>query len=110
MGREDTFDHEECPLHALPRFSVAGERRGLFFWHAVANYVLTMLANMVSDLNLTDMETCYKAFRTAVVKTIPLRSDRFGIEPEITIKLAQRRLRIYEVPISYYGRTYEEGK
>ena len=92
------------------RFAVASERRVLFFWHAVANYVLTMLSNMVSDLNLTDMETCYKAFRTAVVKTIPLRSDRFGIEPEITIKLAQRRLRIYEVPISYYGRTYEEGK
>jgi len=92
------------------RFSVAGERRVLFFWHAVANHVLTTISNMVSDLNLTDMETGYKAFRTAVVQTIPLRSNRFGIEPELTIKLAQRRLRIYEVPISYYGRTYEEGK
>jgi len=92
------------------RFQSAGERRVLYFWHAFANKFLTTLSNIAADLNLTDMETCYKAFRTDLVKTIPLRSNRFGIEPEITIKLAQRQARIYEVPIAYYGRTYEEGK
>jgi len=92
------------------RFQTSGERRVLYFWHAFANRLLTTFCNMVSDLNLTDMETGYKAFRTALVKSIPLRSDRFGIEPEITIKLAQRQARIYEVPITYHGRTYEEGK
>lgn len=92
------------------RFQVAGERRVLYFWHAAANRVLTGLCNMASNLNLTDMETCYKAFRTGLVRSIPIRSERFGVEPEITIKLAQRQARIYEVPISYHGRTYEEGK
>jgi glycosyltransferase involved in cell wall biosynthesis len=92
------------------RFLVSGERRVLYFWHALANGLLTTLCNMVADLNLTDMETCYKAFRLSLVQSIPLRSNRFGIEPEITIKLAQRQARIYEVPISYHGRTYEEGK
>lgn len=92
------------------RFVVAGERRVLYFWHALANSLLTTFCNMLSDLNLTDMETCYKAFRLPLVKSIPIRSSRFGIEPEITIKLAQRQARIYEVPISYHGRTYEEGK
>ena len=92
------------------RFQTAGERRVLYFWHALANRLLTTFCNMASDLNLTDMETGYKAFRTGLVKSIPLRSDRFGIEPEITIKLAQRQARIYEVPIAYHGRTYEEGK
>lgn len=92
------------------RFQTAGERRVLYFWHALANHLLTTLCNMASDLNLTDMETGYKAFRTGLVKSIPLRSDRFGIEPEITIKLAQRQARIYEVPITYHGRTYEDGK
>jgi SAM-dependent methyltransferase len=92
------------------RFLISGERRVLYFWHALANRFLTTLCNMVADLNLTDMETCYKAFRLPLVRTIPLRSNRFGIEPEITIKLAQRQARIYEIPISYHGRTYEEGK
>jgi len=92
------------------RFQVAGERRVLYFWHALANRVLTTMCNMASNLNLTDVETCYKAFRTGLVRSIPLRSERFGIEPEITIKLAQRQARIYEVPINYHGRTYEEGK
>jgi glycosyltransferase involved in cell wall biosynthesis len=92
------------------RFLISGERRVLYFWHALANRFLTTLCNMVADLNLTDMETCYKAFRLPLVQSIPLRSDRFGFEPEITIKLAQRQARIYEVPISYHGRTYEEGK
>jgi glycosyltransferase involved in cell wall biosynthesis len=92
------------------RFMVAGERRVLYFWHSLANHLLTTLCNMVADLNLTDMETGYKAFRTALVQSIPLRSERFGIEPELAIKLAQRRAVIYEVPISYHGRTYDEGK
>jgi len=92
------------------RFLVAGERRVLYFWHALANWILTTFANLAADLNLTDMETCYKAFRTSLLKSIPIRSDRFGIEPELTVKLAKRQARIYETPISYHGRTYEEGK
>jgi glycosyltransferase involved in cell wall biosynthesis len=92
------------------RFVIAEHRRVLYFWHALANQFLTLLCNLVSDLNLTDMETCYKAFRTSFVKTIPLESDRFGIEPELTVKFARRKARIYEVAISYHGRTYEEGK
>jgi len=92
------------------RFVFTSERRVLYFWHAVANRVITTFCNMVADLNLTDMETCYKAARTSLLKSIPIRSDRFGIEPELTLKLAQRRARIYEIPISYHGRTYEEGK
>ena len=92
------------------RFLSAGRRRVLYYWHSVANHALTTLCNIISNLNLTDMETCYKAFRTPLLKSIPIRSDRFGIEPEITIKVAKRQARIYEVPISYNGRTYEEGK
>ncbi|MCS6951268.1 MAG: glycosyltransferase [Bryobacterales bacterium] len=92
------------------RFLVAGERRVLYFWHALANRILTTFCNMAADLNLTDVETCYKAVRTSLLRSIPLRSNRFGIEPELTIKLAQRDARIYETPISYHGRTYEEGK
>ena len=82
----------------------------LYYWHSVANHALTTLCNIISNLNLTDMETCYKAFRTPLLKSIPIRSDRFGIEPEITIKVAKRQARVYEVPISYNGRTYDEGK
>ncbi len=92
------------------RFLVAGERRVLYFWHAFANRILVGLCNMAADLNLTDVWTCYKAGRTSLLRGIPIRSDRFGIEPELTIKLAQRGARIYETPISYNGRTYEEGK
>jgi glycosyltransferase involved in cell wall biosynthesis len=92
------------------RFLSSPERRVLYFWHALANQFLTLACNLVSDLNLTDMETCYKAVRTPLLKSIPLRSKRFGFEPELTIKLARRKARIYEVPISYNGRTYEEGK
>ena len=92
------------------RFASSDYRRVLFFWHSVANRALTTLSNMLTGLNLTDMETCYKAFRMDVLKTIPLRSNRFGIEPELTAKIAKRRLRIYEVPIRYRGRTYLEGK
>jgi SAM-dependent methyltransferase len=92
------------------RFLISGERRVLYFWHALANHLLTTACNMVADLNLTDMETGYKAFRLSLVRSIPLRSERFGIEPELTIKLAQRGVALYEVPVSYRGRTYEEGK
>ena len=92
------------------RFMVSGERRVLYFWHSLANYLLTGMCNVFSDLNLTDMETCYKAFRTPLLKSIPIRSERFGFEPEITIKLAKRQARIYETAISYNGRTYDEGK
>jgi glycosyltransferase involved in cell wall biosynthesis len=92
------------------RFMVAGERRVLYFWHSLANHLLTGMCNVFADLNLTDMETGYKAFRTPLLQSIPIRSQRFGFEPEITIKLAKRQARIYETPISYNGRTYEEGK
>ncbi|HEY1496474.1 MAG TPA: glycosyltransferase [Candidatus Solibacter sp.] len=92
------------------RFMVSGERRVLYFWHSLANHLLTGMCNIFADLNLTDMETCYKAFRTPLLKSIPIRSERFGFEPEITIKLAKRQARIYETPISYNGRTYDEGK
>ena len=90
---------------------LAGEQtRVLPFWHSLMNRTLTLLSNMFCNLNLTDMETCYKVFRTDLLKSIPIRSDRFGFEPEITMKCAKRKLRIYEVPISYHGRSYEEGK
>jgi SAM-dependent methyltransferase len=92
------------------RFASIGVRRVLYFWHTVANQALTLLCNIASNLNLTDMETCYKAFRTDLLKTIPLRNDRFGIEPELTIKIAKRKARVYETAISYHGRTYEDGK
>jgi glycosyltransferase involved in cell wall biosynthesis len=92
------------------RFMTSGERRVLYFWHSLANHLLTGMCNVFADLNLTDMETCYKAFRTSLLQSIPLRSQRFGFEPEITIKLAKRQARIYETPISYSGRTYDEGK
>jgi glycosyltransferase involved in cell wall biosynthesis len=85
-------------------------RRVLYFWHRVGNGLLTIVSNMLTDLNLTDMETGYKMIRTDVARKLPLRADRFGIEPEITARLAQAGARIYEVPITYHGRTYAEGK
>jgi glycosyltransferase involved in cell wall biosynthesis len=85
-------------------------RRALFFWHQMLNNALTLLSNMFNDLNITDMETCYKAFRRDIVKAITVEENRFGIEPELTAKIAKMRLRIYEVPVSYHGRTYDEGK
>jgi glycosyltransferase involved in cell wall biosynthesis len=87
-----------------------GPHRVLYYWHSVANHLLTTLSNMVTDLNLTDMETCYKVFRREVLQQIELRENRFGIEPEITAKVAGLGVRVYEVPISYHGRTYAEGK
>ncbi len=92
------------------RFLGGGERRVLYFWHTVGNRFLTLVSNMITNLNLTDMETCYKMFRREVVQSMRIESRRFGIEPEITAKVARRGYRVYEVPISYYGRTYEEGK
>jgi glycosyltransferase involved in cell wall biosynthesis len=92
------------------RFGNLGARRVLYFWHSVGNRLLTLLSNMATNLNLTDMETCYKVFRRDVLQHIHLREDRFGFEPEITAKLSHLPLRIYEVPISYYGRTYADGK
>jgi len=88
----------------------AGPRRVLYFWHSVGNKVLTLLSNMLTDLNLTDMETCYKMVRADLMKSLPLVSDRFGIEVELTARLARSGARIWEVPISYSGRTYAEGK
>ena len=89
---------------------LGGPHRVLFFWHSVANGLLTLLSNMLSDLNLTDMETGFKVFRASVLKDLHLQSDRFGFEPEITARIAQRGCRIYEVPISYHGRDYAAGK
>ncbi len=92
------------------RYLTAEQTRVLPFWHSLMNKTLTTLSNMFCNLNLTDMETCYKVFRTDLLKSIPIRSNRFGFEPEITMKSSKRKLRIYEVPISYHGRTFEEGK
>ena len=92
------------------RFMGADAHRVLFFWHSLGNKLLTLLSNAVTDLNLTDMETCYKVFRTEVIQSIEIEEDRFGFEPEITAKVAQRHLRVFEVGISYSGRTYDEGK
>jgi glycosyltransferase involved in cell wall biosynthesis len=89
---------------------LSGPHRVLYFWHRVGNGVLTLISNMFTDLNLTDMETCYKMARTELMKSLPLKTDRFGIEPELTARFAQSRARIYEVPVSYDGRTYAEGK
>ncbi len=92
------------------RFMGGRPHRVLYFWHMVGNRFLTLLSNMFTNLNLTDLETCYKAFRAEVIKNLDLREDRFGFEPEVTAKLAKARCRIYEVGISYNGRTYSEGK
>ncbi len=92
------------------RFLSARPHRVLYFWHSVGNWILTMLSNALTNINLSDMETCYKAFRREVLQSIPLKEKGFGFEPEITVKIAKRKLRIYEVGISYWGRTYEEGK
>jgi glycosyltransferase involved in cell wall biosynthesis len=89
---------------------LGGDRRVLYFWHSVGNRVLTLLSNMFTDLNLTDMETCYKMVRAPLLKSLVLTSDRFGFEPEVTARLAQSRARIWEIGISYAGRTYAEGK
>ena len=116
------YDPKEFPLLLDPiiknkadvvfgsRFQSGRPHRVVYFWHRVGNGVLTLLSNFFTDLNLSDMETCYKAFRTEVIKSIEIKENRFGFEPEITAKIAKMDLRIYEVGISYYGRTYDEGK
>ena len=115
------YDPREFPILLTPlldgradavygsRF-LGGPHRVLFFWHYIGNKMLTTLSNILSNLNLTDMETCYKVFRKETLDKLTLKSKRFGIEPEITIKLARHKCRIYEVPISYSGRDYTEGK
>ena len=92
------------------RFTGAGAHRVLYYWHSVGNRFLTMLSNMATNLNISDMETCYKVFRREIIQGIKIQENRFGFEPEITAKIARLGVRIYEVPISYYGRTYAEGK
>ena len=115
------YDPQDLPALLLPirsrqadavygsRF-LGGPHRVLYFWHYVGNQVLTLLSNMFTNLNLTDLETCYKVVRTELLKRLPLSSNRFGFEVEITARLAQARARIWEIPISYSGRTYAEGK
>jgi glycosyltransferase involved in cell wall biosynthesis len=92
------------------RFVGGESHRVLYFWHSVANKVLTLLSNMFTDLNLTDMETCYKVFRREIIQAVKLTEDRFGFEPEVTARIAALKCRVYEVGVSYSGRTYEEGK
>jgi glycosyltransferase involved in cell wall biosynthesis len=115
------YDPAELPLLLGPILSgkaeavygsrfLGGPHRVLFFWHSVGNRFLTLLSNMFTDLNLTDMETCYKMVRRELLQSLPLSADRFGIEPELTARLAQSGARIYELPISYHGRSYAEGK
>ena len=116
------YDPSEYPLLLQPlvegkadvvygsRFMGGRPHRVLYFWHSVGNRILTLLSNAITDLNLSDMETCYKAFRREVIQSVRLQENRFGFEPEITVKIAKRHLRVYEVGISYSGRTYAEGK
>lgn len=116
------YDPNEFPIVIKPilenkadvvfgsRFLSGRAHRVVYYWHSVGNRFLTMLSNMMTNINLTDMETCYKAFRREVIQGIAIRENRFGFEPEITAKVARKNLRIYEVGISYYGRTYQEGK
>jgi len=116
------YDPNEYPLLMKPiqdgqadvvfgsRFTGGGPHRVVYFWHMVGNRFLTLLSNMFTNINLTDMESCFKMFRIEVVRKISIEEDRFGIEPELTAKVARLRVPIYEVGVSYYGRTYEEGK
>jgi glycosyltransferase involved in cell wall biosynthesis len=116
------YDPQEYPILLEPilagkadavfgsRFMGGRPHRVVYFWHMIANKCLTLFSNMLTNINLTDMQTCYKAFTATVIKSISLKENRFGVEPEITAKLARKGCRIYEVGISYNGRTYEEGK
>ena len=102
--------NDEADVVIGSRFLTSGPHRVMYFWHCMGNTLLTFLSNMFSDLNLSDMETCYKVFRRNVIQKIEIEEDRFGVEPELVAKVARMRLRVYEIGISYYGRTYEEGK
>jgi glycosyltransferase involved in cell wall biosynthesis len=116
------YDPQEFPIVIQPiledkadvvfgsRFQGGRPHRVVYFWHRIGNGFLTLMSNLFTDLNLSDMETCYKAFRRDVIQSITIQENRFGFEPEITAKIAKKNLRIYEVGISYYGRTYEDGK
>ena len=116
------YDPQEFPVVIQPimdgkadvvfgsRFQSGRPHRVVYFWHRIGNGLLTLLSNIFTDLNLTDMETCYKAFKREVIQSITIEENRFGFEPEVTAKIARQNLRIYEVGISYYGRTYQEGK
>jgi glycosyltransferase involved in cell wall biosynthesis len=116
------YDPQEYPIMIQPildnkadvvfgsRFQSGRPHRVVYYWHSVGNGFLTMLSNMFTNINLTDMETCYKAFRREIIQSIKIQENRFGFEPEITAKVAKMECRIYEVGISYYGRTYKEGK
>jgi glycosyltransferase involved in cell wall biosynthesis len=116
------YDPDEYPELLMPiitgradvvygsRFLGSGMHRVLYYWHSIGNKFLTMLSNMFTNLNLTDMETCYKVFRREILQKITIEENRFGFEPEITAKIAKMKVSVYEVAISYYGRTYEEGK
>ena len=116
------YDPQEFPIVIQPiiegkadvvfgsRFQSGRPHRVVYFWHRIGNGVLTLMSNFFTDLNLSDMETCYKAFRREIIQSINIRENRFGFEPEVTAKVAKMNLRIYEVGISYYGRTYDEGK
>ncbi len=116
------YDPQEFPIVIQPildgkadvvfgsRFQSGRPHRVVYFWHRVGNGFLTLMSNFFTDLNLSDMETCYKAFRREVIQSIKIQENRFGFEPEVTAKIAKMNLRIYEVGISYYGRTYDEGK
>jgi hypothetical protein len=116
------YDPEEYPILLKPLLSgkadvvfgsrfIGGEaHRVLYFWHSVGNRFLTLLSNMFTNLNITDMETCYKVFKREIIQGITIEENRFGFEPEITAKVARQNVRIYEVAISYHGRTYAEGK
>tara|TARA_B100001057_G_scaffold491779_1_gene582760 strand:+ start:37 stop:729 length:693 start_codon:yes stop_codon:yes gene_type:complete len=92
------------------RFIGSEEKRVLYFWHMIGNKILTLISNMLTNLNLTDMEVCYKVFKSDVIKNIELKENRFGFEPEITAKISKKKIRIYEVGVKYFGRTYSEGK
>ena len=116
------YDPQEFPLVIQPildgkadvvfgsRFQSGRPHRVVYFWHRIGNGLLTLMSNLFTDLNLSDMETCYKAFRREVIQSVNIRENRFGFEPEVTAKISKMNLRIYEVGISYYGRTYDEGK
>ena len=116
------YDPQEFPLVIQPildgkadvvfgsRFQSGRPHRVVYFWHRIGNGLLTLMSNLFTDLNLSDMETCYKAFRREVIQSVNIRENRFGFEPEVTAKISKMDIRIYEVGISYYGRTYDEGK
>ena len=116
------YDPNEIPMVIQPildgkadvvfgsRFMGGQPHRVVYFWHMVGNKILTTISNIFTNINLTDIETCYKAFRREILQSIQIQEDRFGFEPEIIVKVAKKKVRIYEVGISYYGRTYEEGK